>query len=36
MIEYGIGAPQIAALLVLLQRGLEEIYSARNTSRLLA
>jgi len=36
MIEYGIGAPQIAALLVLLQRGLEEIYSARNTNRLLA
>jgi methyltransferase len=36
MIEYGIGAPQIAALLVLLQRGLEEIYSARNTARLLA
>jgi methyltransferase len=36
MIEYGIGAPQIAALLVLVQRGLEEIYSARNTSRLLA
>jgi methyltransferase len=36
MIEYGIGAPQIAALLVLLQRGLEEIYSARNTARLIA
>jgi methyltransferase len=36
MVEYGIGAPQIAALLVLLQRGLEEIYSARNTARLLA
>jgi methyltransferase len=36
MIEYGIGAPQIAALLILLQRGLEEIYSARNTARLLA
>jgi methyltransferase len=36
MIEYGIGAPQIAALLILVQRGLEEIYSARNTARLLA
>jgi methyltransferase len=31
-----IGAPQIAALLVLAQRGLEELYSARNTRRLLA
>jgi methyltransferase len=31
-----IGAPQIAALLVLGQRGLEELYSARNTRRLLA
>jgi hypothetical protein len=31
-----IGAPQIAALLVLLQRGLEELYSARNTRHLLA
>ena len=31
-----IGAPQIAALLVLLQRGLEELYSARNTRALLA
>ncbi len=30
-----IGAPQIAALLVLLQRGLEELYSARNTRALL-
>jgi methyltransferase len=30
-----IGAPQIAALLVLGQRGLEEIYSGRNTRRLL-
>ncbi len=29
-----IGAPQIAALLVLAQRGLEELYSARNTRRL--
>jgi methyltransferase len=31
-----IGAPQIAALLVLAQRGLEELHSARNTKRLLA
>ena len=31
-----IGAPQIAALLVLAQRGLEELYSAKNTKALLA
>ena len=31
-----IGAPQIAALLVLAQRGLEELHSARNTKALLA
>jgi methyltransferase len=31
-----LGPPQIAALLVLLQRGLEEIYSQINTRRLLA
>jgi methyltransferase len=31
-----IGAPQIAALLVLLQRGFEELYSARNTRALVA
>jgi methyltransferase len=31
-----IGAPQIAALLLLIQRGLEELYSARNTRCLLA
>jgi methyltransferase len=31
-----IGAPQIAAVLVLLQRGAEELYSARNTRALLA
>lgn len=31
-----IGWPQIAALLVLLQRGAEELYSARNTRQLLA
>ena len=28
-----IGAPQIAAILLLVQRGLEELYSARNTKR---
>lgn len=31
-----IGGPQIAALLVLAQRGAEELYSARNTKALLA
>jgi methyltransferase len=31
-----IGAPQIVAVLVLLQRGCEELYSARNTRALLA
>ena len=31
-----IGAPQIAALLLLVQRGLEELYSARNTKALIA
>jgi methyltransferase len=31
-----IGPPQIAALLVLAQRGLEELHSARNTRALLA
>jgi methyltransferase len=31
-----IGPPQVAALLVLGQRGLEELYSARNTRRLIA
>jgi methyltransferase len=36
MSDYGIGGPQIAALLILLQRGLEELYSARNTRALLA
>jgi methyltransferase len=30
------GAPQIAAILVLAQRGGEELYSARNTNALLA
>jgi methyltransferase len=36
MLSDSIGWPQIAALAVLLQRGLEEIHSARNTRRLLA
>lgn len=31
-----LGAPQIAALLILIQRGAEEIHSARNTRALLA
>ena len=31
-----IGPPQIAALLILIQRGAEEIHSARNTKALLA
>ena len=31
-----LGWPQIAALLLLAQRGLEELYSARNTRKLLA
>jgi methyltransferase len=31
-----IGAPQIAALLLLVQRGLEELSSARNTNALTA
>jgi len=31
-----IGPPQIAAIAVLLQRGAEEIHSARNTKRLIA
>jgi methyltransferase len=31
-----IGAPQIAALIVLIQRAAEELHSARNTRRLLA
>jgi methyltransferase len=36
MILDSIGAPQIVALLVLTQRGLEELYSGRNTRRLIA
>ncbi len=35
MLEH-IGFAQIAALIILAQRGLEELYSARNTKRLLA
>jgi methyltransferase len=35
-VSIAIGAPQIAALLILIQRGLEEMYSARNTRALLA
>jgi methyltransferase len=31
-----IGWPQIVALIILLQRGLEELYSARNTRALIA
>lgn len=30
-----IGAPQIVAVLILIQRGLEDLHSARNTRRLL-
>jgi methyltransferase len=36
MLEQSLGAAQIAALLILVQRGLEELYSARNTARLIA
>ncbi len=36
MLELSFGYPQIAAILILVQRGLEEIYSARNTKRLIA
>ncbi|HEX9881627.1 MAG TPA: isoprenylcysteine carboxylmethyltransferase family protein [Hyphomicrobium sp.] len=36
MLELSFGAAQIVALLLLLQRGLEELYSARNTTRLIA
>jgi len=35
MLEGAFGLPQIAALLVLLQRGLEELYSQHNTRRLM-
>lgn len=36
MFEEFAGAPQIAAFAVLLERGAEEIHSARNTRRLIA
>lgn len=36
MVEPSFGAPQIAAILLLLQRGLEELHSERNTRRLIA
>jgi methyltransferase len=35
-VSIAIGAPQIAALLILIQRAAEEVYSARNTKALLA
>ncbi len=35
MFSDSFGPPQIAALLLLLQRGLEELHSQRNTARLL-
>jgi methyltransferase len=36
MLSEAIGLPQAAAVLVLLQRGAEEVHSARNTRALLA
>ncbi len=36
MLSEAIGLPQVAALLVLLQRGVEELHSARNTRALIA
>ena len=36
MLSDAIGLPQLAAVLVLLQRGAEELHSARNTRALLA
>jgi methyltransferase len=35
MLSDEFGYPQVAALLILLQRGLEELHSQRNTRRLL-
>jgi len=35
MFSDSFGPPQLAALLILLQRGLEELHSQRNTRRLL-
>ncbi len=36
MLHDAIGLPQLAALLLLTQRGLEELYSQHNTRRLLS
>jgi methyltransferase len=36
LVSAAIGLPQIIALLILIQRGVEEIHSARNTRALLA
>ncbi|MBY0558966.1 isoprenylcysteine carboxylmethyltransferase family protein [Hyphomicrobium sp.] len=36
MISDSIGLPQIVAILILCQRGAEELYSARNTQELIA
>jgi methyltransferase len=35
MLHEALGLPQLAALLILIQRGLEELYSQHNTRRLL-
>jgi methyltransferase len=35
MLHEALGLPQLAALLLLVQRGLEELYSQHNTRRLL-
>ena len=35
MVADNFGPPQFAALLILLQRGLEEVHSQKNTRRLL-
>jgi methyltransferase len=35
-VSIAIGPAQVAALLILIQRGAEEVYSVRNTSALLA
>ena len=35
MLSDSFGPPQLAALLILVQRGLEELHSQRNTRRLL-
>ena len=36
MLSYSLGLPQIVALVILAQRGAEELYSARNTRALRA